>query len=80
MMKLLLTYDETIVAVSMSKSKIDRLIRENRFPKPVRIDGNVRFRMSDLTAWENGLSESQNLSPVQPIKRGRPRLSITPIN
>lgn len=71
-MKILLTIRETEKAVSMSASKISRLISEKRFPYPVRIGGNVRWRQKDLDQWANDLS-CGNI-PYSSKKCGRPRL------
>jgi len=73
-MKLLLTLRETEEAVSMSASKINRLIADKRFPDPIRIDGNVRWRQTDLTQWADDLSNGT--IPPATKKRGRPRLAV----
>ena len=73
-MKLLLTIIETAEVVSMSESKIRRLMAEKRFPLPVTIDGNRRWRMRDLEEWESKLIAGE-LPPAR-AKRGRPRLAV----
>jgi len=73
-MKILLTTRETAEAVSMSESKIRRLVSEQRFPPPIAIDGNVRWRMKDLSDWGEQLAAGE--IPPPKAKRGRPRLAI----
>ncbi len=73
-MKLLLDIKETVNYVSMSESKIKRMVSEGRFPKPVAIDGNIRYRVKDLNVWGDQLSAGE-IPPAQ-AKRGRPRLAI----
>ena len=75
-MKLLLTLTEVSSATGFSSSKITRLVNEGRFPKAVRIDGNTRWRVRDLTKWSDNLCADQDLVAVNPIKQGRPRLAI----
>ncbi len=74
MTKLLLTFREAADSVPMSECKIKKMVAEDRFPKPVRIGGNIRFRMSDLEQWTNELAEGN--VPPPPTKRGRPRLAV----
>jgi excisionase family DNA binding protein len=73
-MKILLTISETATFVSLSESKIRRLIDDKRFPAGVTIDGNRRWRVKDLEAWVEQLSAGET-APVK-NKRGRPRLAI----
>ena len=75
-MKLLLTLNEVTNATGFSSTKINRLILEGRFPKSIKIDGNTRWRVRDLNAWEEALCDKQVLTPSTPIKRGRPRLAL----
>jgi|APDOM4702015248_1054824.scaffolds.fasta_scaffold100328_1 predicted DNA-binding transcriptional regulator AlpA len=74
-MKILLTLIEVTNATGFSATKINRLILDGRFPKSVKIDGNTRWRVRDLNAWEESLCDEQVLVPSQPVKRGRPRLA-----
>ena len=75
-MKLLLTLVEVSEATGFSSSKISRLVNEGRFPKAVRIDGNTRWRVRDVTNWSYSLCDDQELVEVKLIKRGRPRLAV----
>jgi predicted DNA-binding transcriptional regulator AlpA len=75
-MKLLLTLVEVSEATGFSSSKIARLVNEGRFPKAVRIDGNTRWRVRDVTNWSDSLCDDQELVEVKLIKRGRPRLAV----
>jgi predicted DNA-binding transcriptional regulator AlpA len=75
-MKILLTLNEVTDATGFSATKINRLILEGRFPKSIKIDGNTRWRVRDLNAWEEALCDEQVLAPSTPIKRGRPRLAL----
>jgi len=68
-MKALLTLTETAGYVNLSVSKIQSLLRQERFPEPKRIDKNVRWRIIDLNDWV-----SQDL-PVETKKTGRPRMA-----
>lgn len=73
-MKLLLTIAETADYVSLSESKIRRLVAQGRFPAPVGIDGNVRYRVKDLAEWSERLKVGE-IPPAQ-TRRGRPRLAV----
>jgi len=73
-MKLLLNKAETCDAVSLSVSKINKMIADNRFPKPVKIGGNVRWKQSDLQEWVDKLVSNEIPGPSK--KRGRPRLAV----
>jgi predicted DNA-binding transcriptional regulator AlpA len=73
--KILLTLTEVTNATGFSATKINRLILDGRFPKSVKIDGNTRWRVRDLNAWEESLCDEQVLVPAKPVKRGRPRLA-----
>jgi len=69
-MKALLTLTETASYVNLSVSKVQSLLRQDRFPKPKRIDKSVRWRLTDLDAWVNA-----DL-PMVAKKTGRPRMAI----
>lgn len=72
-MKLLLTKNETCSMVSLSPSKIDRMVTDNRFPQSVKIGSNVRWRYNDIKDWVDKLAS--NDTPDSSKKRGRPRLA-----
>ena len=55
MRKLLVTYDEAAEILSISRRKIEYMVKDQKFPAPVRIDGCVLFRMEDLEFWIEGL-------------------------
>ena len=73
-MKILLTFGEAADYISLSESKIRRLINEGRMPAPIRIDGNVRWLAKDLDNWVEKLAAGE--IPPSKVKRGRPRLAI----
>jgi predicted DNA-binding transcriptional regulator AlpA len=73
-MKLLLDIKETVGYVSLSESKIKRMVAEGRFPKPLIIDGNVRYKVKDIDSWADQLSAGE--VPPPKAKRGRPRLAV----
>lgn len=73
-MKLLLTIKEASESVSMSEAKIRRMVADGRFPRPVAIGGNVRWRGTDLEAWVDNM-EAGAIYPAK-TRRGRPRLAI----
>jgi len=75
-MKLLMTIEDVETATGISRSSINRLILENRFPPAVKIGGNKRWRVKDVVAWTDSLCEDPVLTAVQPAKRGRPRLAV----
>ncbi len=75
-LKILLTKSEVAFATGLSESTIDRMASAGTFPKSVKINGNVRWRVRDLNIWEENLCAEQYLEPIQPVKRGRPRLAI----
>ena len=74
--KILLTNSEVAFATGISESTIKRLIDDGAFPKPVKINGLVRWRVRDINIWEEGLCAEQVLEPIQPAKRGRKRLAV----
>ena len=48
----LLTLDEVMARLKMSRSSIYRLMAEFSFPRPVRIGGRTnRWREDEVTAW-----------------------------
>lgn len=52
----LLTLDQVINRVQMSKSTIYKLIGKDKFPKPVKPTPKMsRWRMSQIEDWENKL-------------------------
>ena len=73
-MKILLTIVEAAAYISLSESKIRRLVNEGRMPAPITIDGNVRWRVKDLDAWVEQLAAGE--IPPSKVKRGRPRLAV----
>jgi len=73
-MPLLLDINQASEELSMSPSKITRLVNDGILPKPVYIGGCKRFKKSDLDRWVEKLSESGTEQPKN--KRGRPRLGI----
>jgi predicted DNA-binding transcriptional regulator AlpA len=68
-MKALLTLTETADYVNLSVSKVQSLLKQQRFPEPKRIDKNVRWRLTELDAWIDA-----DL-PTETKKAGRPRLA-----
>jgi predicted DNA-binding transcriptional regulator AlpA len=75
-LKILLTKSEVAFATGFSESTIDRMQAAGTFPKAVRINGLVRWRVRDINIWEESLCAEQFLEPIPPMKRGRPRLAI----
>jgi len=74
--KILLTKDEVAFATGISESTIDRMVLAGTFPRPVKINGLVRWRVRDINTWEENLCAEQVLEPIQPVKRGRKRLAV----
>jgi predicted DNA-binding transcriptional regulator AlpA len=74
MLKILLDKEETVSAVSLSISTINRLVIEGRFPKPVRVGTRVLWRHSELVEWSEKLGDGAMLASGK--KRGRPRLAV----
>lgn len=70
-MKALLTLTETASYVNLSVSKIQSLLRQERFPEPKRIDKSVRWRLMDLDTWIN-----EDVLITEKKKIGRPRLAV----
>ncbi len=75
-LKILLTKSEVAFATGFSESTIDRIQAAGTFPRPVKINGLVRWRLRDINIWEENLCSEQVLEPVQPVKRGRKRLAV----
>lgn len=71
MIKILLNIKEVCDSVSMSETKIRKMIVENRFPSPIEIDGRTLWRLKDIEHWAEQLSD-----PVKAKRSGRPRLAI----
>ncbi len=74
--KILLTISEVAFATGFSESTIERMVKAGTFPKSVKINGLVRWRVRDLNAWEESLCTEQILGPIQLVKRGRKRLAV----
>ena len=74
--KILLTKSEVEFATGLSESSIKRMVDAGTFPKSVKINGSVRWRVRDLNIWEESLCAEPVLEPVQPVKRGRKRLAV----
>ena len=73
-MPILLTYQQTADAVSLSESTIKRMISRGEFPRPVSIGDSKRFRQADLVAWSESLPTQSDQEPES--KRGRKRLAV----
>jgi excisionase family DNA binding protein len=48
-----LTIDETMAFLSVSKNKVEKMIREGSLPA-YKIGGDIRFRRSELLEWLEG--------------------------
>ena len=49
--------------VALSRASIYRLIKVNKFPRPVELGtGSVRWKQSDIVAWQKSLSITGGLS------------------
>lgn len=48
-----LTIDETMAFLSVSKNKVEKMIREGSLPA-YKIGGDLRFRRSELLEWLEG--------------------------
>lgn len=51
-----LSLSQVTARYSCSRATVYRLIQKNRMPAPCKIGGMSRWRMSELEAWECGLS------------------------
>lgn len=47
----LIRLPDVIRRVGCQKTKIYKMIREERFPLPIRVDGVALWRDSEVTAW-----------------------------
>jgi len=57
--KRMMTWQEVMDELSMSKSTIEEEIRQGRFPKPRRVSAQlVRFLPEEIEAWRNSRPES----------------------
>ena len=74
--KILLTISEVAFATGFSESTIERMAKAGTFPKSVKINGLVRWRVRDLNILEDSLCSERVLESVQPVKRGRKRLAV----
>ena len=72
MMKILLDKKETAAAVSLSESTIERLVKAEKFPMPVKQGSRVLWRTKDLEQWADNLPTNT----VKKETRGRKRLAV----
>lgn len=54
----LLNIKQVSQKVSFGKSKIYEMLKKGEFPKPVRIDNNVRWKESDIDNWIKLLNDN----------------------
>jgi len=50
-MEKLLTINEIVTIVGFKKSTIYKFIRNNTFPKPIKIGRSSRWKLSDINKW-----------------------------
>ena len=53
----LLNIKQVSQKVSFGKSKIYEMLKKEEFPKPVRIDNNVRWKESEIDYWIDSLKK-----------------------
>lgn len=77
-MKLLLDKNDVASVLSISQSTVDRMVAAGQLPAPVKIGNRVLFKQEDISGWVSNLGSDQvkNILPLQPKKRGRPRLAL----
>ncbi len=57
----LLTVEDLAALLKCSKRTVRRLVDCGRVPRPVRINGLLRFRATDITTWIEAGCESVSL-------------------